>query len=131
MPKRKPSSLERIDLYSAGIDIGSKSHFVAVDRTLDKKPVREYLAFTSDLKDMADWLLSLGVKRIAMESTGIYWIPVYQVLVSKGLEVKLVNARHLKNVPRQKDRRPGLPVDPKTPQLRTPCRRFFARSNHI
>lgn len=102
MPKRKSSSLERIDLYSAGIDIGSKSHFVAVDKTLDKKPVREYSAFTTDLKDMSDWLLSLGVKRIAMESTGIYWIPVYQVLVSKGLEVKLVNARHLKNVPGRK-----------------------------
>ncbi len=102
MLKKQPSTLERIDIHAAGIDIGSKSHFVAVDHTLDKNPVREYLAFTSDLQAMADWLISLGVKHIAMESTGIYWIPVYQVLVSAGLDVKLVNARHLKNVPGRK-----------------------------
>lgn len=100
--RKEEATLEKIDLYAAGIDIGSRSHFVAVDKSLDKNPVREFSTFTGDLNTLSTWLIGLGVKRVAMESTGIYWIPAYQVLTSAGLEVKLVNARHLKNVPGRK-----------------------------
>lgn len=83
---------------AAGIDIGSASHFVAVppDRTNDA--VREFDSFTADLHKMADWLTQCGVDTVAMESTGVYWIPVFEVLEKRGFKVLLVNARHVKNV---------------------------------
>ncbi|WP_145026387.1 IS110 family RNA-guided transposase, partial [Geobacter argillaceus] len=87
---------------AAGIDIGSKSHFVAVPEGVDEEPVREFSTFTDDLERLAEWLLACGITTVAMESTGIYWIPVFEILESRGLEVKLVNARHVKNVPGRK-----------------------------
>jgi transposase len=83
---------------AAGIDIGSASHFVAVPPDRDDSPVREFKSFTEDLVALADWLSTCGVDSIAMESTGIYWIPLYELLVSRGFTVFLVNARHVKNV---------------------------------
>ena len=65
----------------------------------DERPVREFSTFTDDLERLAEWLTSCGVTTVAMESTGIYWIPVFEFLARHGLEVKLVNARHIKNVP--------------------------------
>ena len=97
-----PKHLEHINRYAAGIDIGSRSHFVAVPEGIDDKPVREFSTFTGDLEKLAEWLISCSVTTVAMESTGVYWIPVFEILESRGLEVKLVNARHVKNVPGRK-----------------------------
>jgi transposase len=97
-----PKHLQCLNLNAAGIDIGSKSHFVAVPVGTDDEPVREFECFTADLHRLADWLISCGVTTVAMESTGTYWIPVFEILESRNLEVKLVNARHVKNVPGRK-----------------------------
>jgi len=83
---------------TAGIDIGSKSHFVAVPADRDSEPVREFLTFTSDLHKMAQWLKNCKIKTIVMESTGVFWIPAFEILESYDFDVKLVNARHTKNV---------------------------------
>ena len=83
---------------AAGIDIGSASHYVAVPPDRDDEPVREFAAFTADLHAMCDWLKACGVDTVVMESTGVYWIPVYEVLEANGFQVSLVNARHVKNV---------------------------------
>ena len=83
---------------AAGIDIGASSHFVAVPPGRDEQPVREFLSFTGDLYALADWLTACGVDTVAMESTGVYWIPLFELLESKGFTVYLVNARHVKNV---------------------------------
>jgi transposase len=101
-PLRLPKHLVHLNTCAAGIDVGSKSHFVAVPEGVDPEPVREFSTFTDDLERLADWLISCGVTTVAMESTGIYWIPVFEILESRGLEVKLVNARHVKNVPGRK-----------------------------
>lgn len=97
-----PKHLQHINVNAAGVDIGSRSHFVAVPEGVDQKPVREFSCFTGDLERMAEWLIACGVTTVAMESTGVYWIPVFEILESHGLEVKLVNARHVKNVPGRK-----------------------------
>jgi transposase len=83
---------------AAGIDIGSASHFVAVPPDRDDVPVREFRSFTVDLGALADWLHACGVDTVAMESTGVYWIPLFELLDSRGFTVLLVNARHVKNV---------------------------------
>jgi transposase len=87
---------------AAGVDIGSRSHWVAVPADRDDQPVREFASFTGDLHRLADWLTSCGVKTVAMESTGVYWIPLFDILEERGLEVLLVNAAHLHNVPGRK-----------------------------
>ena len=97
----KDTPLERINLLTAGIDIGSTSHYIAVSSHLDAENVREFEAFTPDLQAACEWLKSLGVKSVAMESTGVYWIPFYEILAAAGFEVLLVNARHIKNVRRR------------------------------
>ena len=97
-----PKNLQHINVHAAGIDIGSRSHFVAVPEGIDEMPVREFSSFTGDLEQMAAWLISCGVTTVAMESTGIYWIPAFEILERHGIEVKLVNARHVKNVPGRK-----------------------------
>ncbi len=83
---------------AAGIDIGSASHYVAVPPDRDEQPVREFKSFTADLHHLADWLDACGVDTVAMESTGVYWIPLYELLDARGFTVLLVNARHVKNV---------------------------------
>jgi transposase len=83
---------------AAGIDIGSASHFVAVPPDRDDNPVREFPSFTADLNALADWLTASGVDTVAMESTGVYWIPLFELLDARGFTVLLVNARHVKNV---------------------------------
>jgi transposase len=97
-----PKHLQQLNLFAAGIDIGSKSHFVAVPEGADEKPVREFECFTADLHRLVDWLMSCFVTTVVMESTGTYWIPLFEILESRGFEVKLVNARHVKNVPGRK-----------------------------
>ncbi|MFM7343736.1 MAG: IS110 family transposase [Tagaea sp.] len=83
---------------AAGIDIGSASHFVAVPADRDDSPVREFRSFTDDLNALASWLSACGVDTVAMESTGVYWIPLFELLEARGFTVLLVNARHVKNV---------------------------------
>jgi transposase len=83
---------------AAGIDIGSASHFVAVAPERDDEPVREFPGFTADLERLADWLTACGVDTVAMESTGVYWIPLFELLDARGFSVLLINARHVKNV---------------------------------
>ena len=90
--------LEQINLYAAGIDVGALAHYVAVPDGLDDQPVRSYSCFTADLNQMADSLVEIGIQTVVMESTGVYWIPVFELLEERGLKVLLVNARHVKNV---------------------------------
>jgi len=87
---------------AAGIDIGATEIYVAVRADRDSKPVRRFESFTDDLHRIGDWLLSCGVKTVAMESTGVYWIGLYQILENRGFEVCLVNARQAKHVPGRK-----------------------------
>jgi len=97
-----PSLIERIKPNAAGIDCGSEQHYVAVPPDRDPEPVRSFKTFTADLNRLADWLAACGIETVAMESTGVYWIPIYEILEERGLEVVLVNARHVKNVPGRK-----------------------------
>jgi len=95
---KQSSLLEQINFDAAGIDVGSREHYVAVPAERDPQPVRCFGTFTSDLEALAEWLRQCGVETVAMESTGVYWIPVFQILESRGFEVLLVNARQVKNV---------------------------------
>jgi transposase len=103
-PQKKSgsSSFSMINKDAAGIDIGSGEHWVAVPEDRDEEPVRCFGCFTADLQAMARWLKQCGVTTVAMESTGVYWIPCYQILEEHGFQVNLVNARHVKNVPGRK-----------------------------
>lgn len=94
----KDSELTRINEHAAGIDIGSTSHFVAVPPSSCPDSVRQFSVFTKDLYAIADWLAECGVTSVAMESTGVYWVPLFEVLEERGFEVKLVDARKVKNV---------------------------------
>src|SRR5208337_4281566 len=84
---------------AAGIDVGAKEHLVAVPCDRDPKPVRTFQAFTPDLHELAAWLKRCGIQTVALESTGIYWISLYEVLEQHGFEIRVVNARHVKHVP--------------------------------
>ncbi len=95
-------SLEVVHPDAAGIDIGNESHYVAVPRSRDSQPVRRFGCTTAELKAMADWLKQCGIRTLAMQSTGVYWIAVYDILEQAGLEVYLVNARETKNLPGRK-----------------------------
>jgi transposase len=90
--------LEVVNPDAAGIDVGASSHYVAVPEDRDTESVREFGCFTADLYRMADWLESCRIKTVAMESTGSYWIALFQILESRGFDVKLVDTRHIKNV---------------------------------
>ena len=91
--------LKQMNLSAAGLDIGFQEIYACVPADRDAHPVQVFGTFTRDLYALADWLTSCAVETVAMESTGVYWIPVYEVLEQRGFEVYLVNARHLKNVP--------------------------------
>jgi transposase len=95
-------SLECIEPNAAGIDVGATEMYVAVGADRDAEPVRCFATFTEDLRAMAGWLQQCGIDTVAMEATGVYWIPVYEVLEDAGLRVCLVNARHVKHVPGRK-----------------------------
>jgi transposase len=88
--------------HAAGIDVGASSHWVAVPAGSSDEPVREFGAMTDDLNAMATWLIACGVDTVALESTGVYWIPVFEVLEQRGLKVWLVDARQMKYVPGRK-----------------------------
>jgi transposase len=103
-PRKKKSGMclqDRpvLESRAAGIDIGAREIWVAVPPQLSNDPVRVFATFTEDLEKLAQWLLSLGIRTAAMESTGVYWIPLYEILEAQGIQPCLVNARHMKNVP--------------------------------
>ncbi|MBF0384203.1 MAG: IS110 family transposase [Magnetococcales bacterium] len=101
--KRKPSkSLPKVYPNSAGIDIGAQFHVVAIPPELDAEPIRTFKSFTGDLYRLVDWLKEKEITTVAMESTGIYWIPLYEMLQACEIEVFLVNARDTKQVPGRK-----------------------------
>lgn len=111
MAKRKKKSpedatpldtLKQLNLNAAGLDIGAEEIYACVPADRDEQPIRVFATFTADLYDLADWLEACGMETVAMESTGVYWIPVYEILEARGFDVCLVNARHLKNVPGRK-----------------------------
>jgi transposase len=95
-------SLEVVHPHAAGIDIGNESHYVAVPPTRDRQPVRHFGCTTVELKALAEWLKQCGIQTVAMQSTGVYWIAVYDILETAGLDVYLVNARDTKNLPGRK-----------------------------
>jgi len=101
-PRIDWKALEIVHPDAAGIDIGGSEHWVAISPERDEQPVRCFDCFTADLEQMADWLIERGVRSVAMQSTGVYWIPVLEILQERGLEVYLVNARHTKNLPGRK-----------------------------
>jgi transposase len=101
--KRPIRSLETIQPNAAGIDLGSRKHWVAGPPQEDKEPnVERFGTTTPELLRLADWLTQQGVKTVAMESTGVYWIPLFEILDSKGFEVLLANARQVTHVPGRK-----------------------------
>ena len=95
-------ALEVVHPDAAGIDIGGSEHWVAISPDRDPEPVRRFGCFTADLHEMARWLIEKGVRSVAMQSTGVYWMPVFEVLEQHGLKPFLVNAQHTKNVPGRK-----------------------------
>lgn len=101
-PRTSPAVLERLHPDAAGIDCGSAEHFVAVPPDRDTAPVRAFATFTGDLHRLADWLTVCRVTHVAMEATGVYWIPVFEILEARGFQVILVNARHVKHLPGRK-----------------------------
>ncbi len=100
--KKAVRTLPTVHAHAAGLDVGSTFHVVAVSAELSEDPVRTFRSFTGDLHRLAEWLRSVGITTIAMESTGVYWIPVFEILEARGFEVLLVNARDVKNVPGRK-----------------------------
>ena len=100
--KGKAVGLPIVNARAAGIDIGSRIQVAAVPPELSDDPVQTFQSFTADIERMADWLVSVGVTTVAMESTGVYWIPVYEILEDRGLVVVLANARDCKSVPGRK-----------------------------
>lgn len=101
-PRQRQPRRRELHPDAAGIDIGATAHYVAVPDDRDAAPVRSFGAFTEDLFALADWLARCRIKTVAMEATGVYWIPLYEILDRRGFEVMLVNARHVRNVPGRK-----------------------------
>ena len=98
MSRKRKKSLQVVHPDAAGIDVGASFHTVAVRPDRAPQPIREFAAYTDDLHALARWLTECGVTIVAMESTGVYWKPLFEVLVSHGFEVYLVNARATKQV---------------------------------
>ena len=99
---RRRSKLTITNPDAAGIDVGSQVHYVAVPEDRAEESVRSFGAFTAQLDELVQWLKDCGIKTVAMESTGVYWIPLYQKLEEAGFEVLLVDARQAKHVPGRK-----------------------------
>ena len=98
----RSQNLSPVHSGAAAIDIGATMHVAAVGPDRDEQPVRTFRTFTDDLQRLADWFAGCGIKTIVMESTGVYWIPVFEILEQRGFEVMVVNARDAKHVPGRK-----------------------------
>ena len=101
-PRQSTAALDRLHPHAAGIDCGAAEHFVAVPPDRDPTPVRSFPTFTGDLHRLAAWLTACRVTHVAMEATGVYWIPIFEILDARGFQVILVNAHHVKNLPGRK-----------------------------
>lgn len=100
--RARQAQLEQLNLNAAGIDVGAESHWVAVPSDRDEQPVQEFGAFTADLYALAEWLRQCQIDTVVMESTGVYWIPLFEVLEERGFEVKLVDPYTVRQVPGRK-----------------------------
>jgi len=100
--RNKVAQLPVIESNAAGIDVGATQVFVAVPADRDPEPIRCFETFTVELERLADWLQQCKIQTVAMESTGVYWIPLFQILEKRNIQVRLVNAHHIKNVPGRK-----------------------------
>src|SRR5215218_2820370 len=100
--RREQRSMLPVHPDAAAIDIGATVHVAAVGPGRDPEPVRSFGTFTGDLHRLADWFAQCGIKTVVMESTGVYWIPIYEILEQRGFEVRVVNARDAKHVPGRK-----------------------------
>lgn len=98
MSRKSRQRLKIVYPHSAGIDIGSGEHWAAVDPDRSPSPVRRFTSFSDDLQALGDWLEAAGVRQVAMEATGVYWIPLYEVLDARGFDVHLVNARATRQI---------------------------------
>src|SRR6266550_8652056 len=96
--RREQRSMLPIHPDAAAIDFGATVHVAAVGPARDPEPVRSFGTFTGDLHRLADWFAQCGIKTVVMESTGVYWIPIYEILEQRGFEVWVVNARDAKHV---------------------------------
>ena len=100
--KKTRSTFRPVNPDAAGIDIGSRFHVVAVPADRDETPVRSFDSFTGELHRLADWLGQCRITTVAMESTSVYWMPLYAILEERGIRVVLSNARDVKHVPGRK-----------------------------
>lgn len=100
--EKSDPGLEIVHLNAAGIDVGNKSHYVAVPGDRDSQPVREFGCWTSDLVRMAEWLKQCRIETVLFQATGVYWIALKDVLEQHGIEVVVANAQHTKNLPGRK-----------------------------
>jgi hypothetical protein len=130
-------ALKQINFHAAGIDVGDSEMYVAVPEDRDQQFVRVFGTFTRDLVSIAQWLLQCNITTVAMESTGVYWIPLFEILVEYGFEVLLVDARKIKNVSgRKTDVEDCQWILPKawlrqtTPYLWTSQRFVYSRSTY-
>lgn len=99
---KKSSRMSIVHSHAAGVDIGAEFHVEAVPPDADAEPVRTFQSFTGDLHRISDWLKTCHITTVAMESTGVYWLPAFEILEAAGFNVILVNARDAKNVPGRK-----------------------------
>lgn len=99
---KQVQSLPVLNSHAAGIDIGASFHVVAIPPDSANEPIRTLKAFTGDIERMADWLVQQGITTVAIESTGVYWVPVYEILEQRGIEAVLANARETRSVPGRK-----------------------------
>jgi transposase len=100
--RTRAAPLEQMNLNAAGINVGADAHWVAVPCDRDEQPVQRFGAFTADLYALAEWLRQCQIETVVMESTGVYWIALFEVLEERGFDVKLVDAHHVRQVPRRK-----------------------------
>jgi transposase len=101
-PQNGTLGLDVVHSHAAGIDVGNSEHWVAVPPRLDAEPVRRFGCYTADLKALGEWLKRIGITTVAMQSTGVYWVPLADILAEQGIQVFLVNARDTKNLPGRK-----------------------------
>ena len=100
--RARSAQLEQLNLHAAGIDVGADAHWVAVPKDRDEQPVRCFGAFTADLYALVAWLRQCQIETVVMESTGVYWIALFEVLEERGFDVKLVDPHAVRHVPGRK-----------------------------
>ena len=100
--RARSAQLEQLKLNAAGIDVGADAHWVAVPKDRDEQPMRRFGAFTADLYALAAWLRQCQIETVVMESTGVYWIALFEVLEERGFDVKLVDPHAVRQVPGRK-----------------------------